>query len=162
MHYNVKILHLYLLLINTYFHLQIINQPDDLADVSDTDDTDTEDLTNGQLVAIGSMQVYAACRNPPCNLKKLADNLICPTCNQERPQGDNTTNITCDLGVTNNGNTFTYKAFGRVIRVILQHFGIDEQEAEDMEDAILDNLPINIKYQLGTAAYANVLSFIMI
>ncbi len=45
--------------------------------------------------------------------------------------------------------------------VILCHLNIDEKQPEDnMEDDILNNLPINIRYSLGTAAYADAMSFI--
>ena len=39
---------------------------------------------------------------------------------------------------------------------------IQETTAEDAEEEILDKLPVNVSYTLGTGNYANVISFIHI
>ena len=84
---------------------------------------------------------------------------MCPKCNKEIAENDQKQFVTSTLSITLDNNLVTYRIFHNVVLSIFQHFKEDLPAlAEDIEDAILDHLPLRCKYNLGYGTNNNIIA----
>ena len=95
---------------------------------------------------------------PPCNGKKLNEGL-CPKCNQQVEDGRERLCVTSTLSIQIDESLLLYRGFDTVIKSFFEHIKEQlPQEAEDIEDLILDNLPKQCNFNVGYGTNSNVIA----
>jgi hypothetical protein len=144
--------------------VQVIKPTGDLDSLSDTDMEEDLHLQNtGIIEEIGGTRIYLACPIPPCSRKKLTSANTCPRCNQTFPEERAIQTVTTQLGIKSNNEILNYRLFGTTVSTIFMAINTPmPTTAEEIEDSILDHLPLNCTYSTGNGTSSNVISCIAI
>ena len=138
-------------------------QPLDLESVSADDDEDDEgtsaDFSKGQIIELGGTRFYECCPYPSCSKKGLTADKLCPKCQQQVSSDMIQKNVTMRVAISNDGqDTLYYRMFGSTIEQIFSHQKLTmPNNTEELEDTLLDLLPLQCQYVLGSCTSSNII-----
>lgn len=143
--------------------MQIIPDSSDLPELGNDESDDEEQYTHsGTIEGIGKTMIYKSCPYPPCNSKKLTEEGVCPTCTQQIPSDRQKQSVTSTFSVKIDDELVTYRVFNKTINSMFMY--INEElpaSADDIEDVILDNLPLKCRFTVGYGTNSNIISTIV-
>lgn len=118
----------------------------------------------GTIQEIGGTWTYQACPIPSCMKKKLTPDNKCPRCDQTFTKEQATTTVTTQLGIIHDDTTDTvnYRLFGTTIAALFTYKKETmPKTAEEIEDSILDFLPLKCSFNTGCGQSSNVITHII-
>lgn len=146
------------ILIFFVFTFQFLSSDEPDMDISTDDSDSTEEESAepekhvGVVNSLGSVELYAACVNPKCALKKLDSNRRCPTCGSRVAINCSAVGIKTTIGILFDGKQTNFTVFNKIAEKLFEICTSESkipESAKEFEDNLFEHLPKDVTFSMN-------------